>query len=176
MYHLDTPTLTTERLALRAPQLADWPGLAGFLTSDRARFVGGPVTRERAWRGFGHLVGHWVLRGYGTFMITLHGFAAPIGMAGPWFPEGWPEQEIGWSLFTDSNQRNGYAAEAARACLAHAFGPLGWTTAVSYIDPANARSVALAERLGATLDPLAATPDPADPTLVYRHTRPGGAA
>lgn len=121
-------------------------------------------------------MGHWVLRGYGLFFVTLKGSDLAIGMAGPWFPEGWPEQEIGWSLFTDAAAGKGFAAEAARATLAHAFGPMGWKTAVGYIDPANASSIALAERLGAELDEAAATPDPADPTLVYRHPAPGGLA
>ena len=172
MYHLDTPVLHTSRLTLRAPQARDWPAMAGFLTSERAAHVGGPVTRERAWRSFGHVVGHWMLRGYGMFFLTETGADDAIGMAGPWFPEGWPEQEIGWSVFAPAAEGKGYAAEAARAALAHAFGPLGWRTAVSYIDPANARSIALAERLGATTDTSAATPDPADPTLVYRHHAP----
>ena len=171
MYHLDTPVLQTERLTLRAPQLADFPAFAAFLTSPRAAHVGGPVTHERAWRAFGHLVGHWVLRGYGLFFLTLKASDHVIGMAGPWFPESWPEQEVGWSLFTAEAEGKGYAAEAASAALAHAFGPMGWKTAVSYIDPANAASIALAERLGAALDPTAATPDPADPTLVYRHPK-----
>lgn len=58
----------------------------------------------------------------------------------------------------------------AKAARTHAFHDLGWTTAVSYIHPDNARSITLAERLGATLDPKAQTPD-SDPCLVYRHPR-----
>jgi RimJ/RimL family protein N-acetyltransferase len=41
---------------------------------------------------------------------------------------------------------------------------------VSYIDPGNARSIRLAERLGARLDRSAAKSDPED--LVYRHEAP----
>lgn len=48
MYHLDTPTLTTDRLILRAPQLQDFSAFATFLTGSRAIYVGGPLTRERA--------------------------------------------------------------------------------------------------------------------------------
>ncbi len=43
----------------------------------------------------------------------------------------------------------------------------GMTRLVSYIDPRNSRSIRLAERLGAKLDPKAAKVDPDD--LVYRH-------
>ena len=166
-----TPVLHTARLTLRVPALRDWEAFAGFLTSDRAALVGGPVTRERAWRAFGHLVGHWVLRGYGMFAVAPKGAAAAIGMAGPWFPESWPEQEIGWSMWSAAAEGKGYAFEAAEAARTYAFAALGWPTAVSYIDPANTRSIALARRLGAVQDPAAAYPGDA-PCLVFRHPRP----
>jgi len=168
MYHIDTPVLQTERLLLRAPQLRDWEPLAEFLTSDRAQFVGGPLAREKAWRGFGHLVGHWVLRGYGMFFVTPKGSDIAVGMVGPWFPEGWPEQEIGWSMFHPEAEGKGYAFEAAAATRTHVFADLGWKTAVSYIAPGNVRSVALALRLGARLDPDAAKVEGED-MVVYRH-------
>ncbi len=44
-------------------------------------------------------------------------------------------------------------------------------TLVSYIDPRNERSIRLAERLGARLDPRAAQPED-DPCLVFRHPGP----
>lgn len=171
MYRIDTPVLETDRLVLRAPQLGDWEPLAGFLTSDRARYVGGPLSRDRAWRGFGHLVGHWVLRGYGMFFVTPKGAQIAIGMVGPWFPEGWPEQEIGWSMFSAAAEGRGFAHEAAAAARTHVFADLGWKTAVSYIDPANDRSIALALRLGARFDPDAAKVAGED-AVVYRHSAP----
>jgi RimJ/RimL family protein N-acetyltransferase len=96
-------------------------------------------------------------------------------MTGPWFPEGWPEQEIGWSLWSAEAEGRGFALEAAQAARGYAYGDLGWPTAVSYIRPENRRSIALAQRLGAVLDPDAATPDDSD-DLVYRHPAPGGRA
>lgn len=65
----------------------------------------------------------------------------------------------------------GYATEAAGAALGCAFGTLGVATLVSYVDAANLRSIAVAERLGAVRDATAAGPDPED--LVYRHTAQG---
>ena len=166
----DTPVLETARLILRAPQAGDVaPGMA-FLQSDRARFVGGPVPADKAWRAMGHVIGHWVMRGWGLFIVTRKDTGAPVGTAGPWRPEGWPEAEIGWTVWRDADEGRGYAAEAARAAIGHAFGALGWETAVSYIDPDNARSIALADRLGAVHDPAAAAPEPG--TLVFRHPRP----
>ena len=173
---VDTPVLETPRLILRAPGPADWEGFATFLASPRSCFVGGPVERTKAWRAFGHLTGHWVLRGFGSFIITLKETGAAIGMTGPWFPEGWPERELGWAMWSDDHQGWGLAFEAATAARDFAFRDLGWTTAVSYINPGNTRSIALAERLGARRDTEAAIPHPEEPTLVYRHPKPKGAA
>ena len=172
MYHLDTPVLTTERLTLRAPQGGDWPAFATFVTSPRAEYIGGPLTRERAWRALGHAVGHWLLRGYGLFILTPTGTDQAIGMAGPWFPAGWPEREIGWSMFGVQTEGKGLVAEAARAVRRHVYTTLNWPTAVSYFAVANARFIALATRLGATLDRTATAPD-RDGTLVFRHPRLG---
>ncbi len=166
-----TPALETGRLILRAPCAADWPPSAAFLASERARFVGGPVAARAAWRIFGHVVGHWALRGFGLFVFCDKATGQALGTAGPWFPEGWPEPEIGWTLWRAGDEGRGLAFEAAQAALAHAFRDLGWQTAVSYIDAANARSIALAERLGARRDEAAAGPDPSD--LVYRHRDTG---
>ncbi|MGP3698349.1 GNAT family N-acetyltransferase [Rhodobacter sp. NSM] len=166
-----SPALTTERLTLRMPAARDWESVAGFLTGDRARFTGGTLTRDKAWRAFGHMVGHWVLRGYGMFFFTLRGSDEVLGMAGPWFPEGWPEPELGWTIFRDEGEGRGYAREATEAARRHAFQNLGWKTAVSYIHPHNLRSIALAERLGAVRDEAAAFPGDG-PALVYRHPGP----
>lgn len=163
-----TPALTTERLTLRMPASRDWESFAAFKTGERSRMLGGPLDREKAWRAFGHVVGHWVLRGYGMFFVTLRGSDTAIGMTGPWFPEGWPEPELGWSMFGADHEGKGLAFEAAEAARRYAFQKLGWKTAVSYIDPANLRSIALAERLGAVAEPGAPRPAGAD-CLVYRH-------
>jgi hypothetical protein len=46
----------------------------------------------------------------------------------------------------------GVRRRAARAALDEAFGRLGWPRVISLIDPANTRSIRLAERLGERLD------------------------
>lgn len=163
-----TPVIATERLVLRAPQRGDFEPFADFLMSERAKFVGGPLERGLAWRAVCHLTGHWVHRGFGMFIFHAKGDDTPLGMAGPWFPEGWPEHEIGWSVFRPEAEGKGFAYEAARAARDYAWNVLGWTTAVSYIDPGNDRSIALALRLGAVHD--AAADHPGDgASLVYRH-------
>ena len=170
----DTPVLTTERLTLRAPRFEDYPVWEAFFLSDRSEFIGAwpDPTRGRAWRAFAHIAGMWALRGFGSFVFTRKGSDAAIGSVGPWTPVDWPENELGWTVWTAEDEGRGLACEAVVAARRFAYGALGWRTAVSYIDRANARSVALAKRLGCILDEEAATPDGDGATLVYRHPAP----
>lgn len=146
------PELLTPRLRLRGFALRDFEAYVAFVTSERARFVGGPITRELAWRGFCHLTGHWVHRGYSMFLLADRATDRALGMAGPWFPEGWPEPEIGWSIWDAEAEGKGLAFEAAEAARRFAYETLGWTTAISLIAEGNDRSEALARRLGCARD------------------------
>ena len=110
------------------------------------------------------------------FVFADRRTGAALGMAGPWFPEGWPERELGWSVWQGAAEGKGYAFEAASTARDFAFGALGWDTAVSYVAADNARSAALAERLGAVHDPGAAHPVSDKPMRVYRHPNPTRAA
>ncbi len=166
-----TPTLQTERLILRAPQPQDADAFIAFFASKRSQFVGGPMTERQAWNFFGTELGHWVMRGFGMFMVTRHGDDTPLGIVGHWYPNTWPEREVGWVLFDPASEGQGIAFEAAKACIAHAWDTLKWDTIVSYIDHGNDASVALAKRLGATLDKGALPTKPEDPCYVYRHHR-----
>jgi len=169
------PVIEADRFTLRVPGPQDFERFAAFFGSGRARFVGGPVGRDQAWRVLGTVIGHWSLRGWGPFALVPRGETVAAGSVGPWFPEGWPEPEIGWMLWDARLEGCGLMRDAALAARRHAYGDLGWTTAVSYIAPDNTRSRTLAERLGAWPDPDAARHD-GDPHLVYRHPGPEVAA
>lgn len=145
------PTLETERLVLRAPRPSDLDAYAAFRASRRSRFLGGPLDRAESFAKLGEIVGHWHLRGFGRWIVANREDDAPLGLAGPFFPEGWPEPEIAWSLFHGAEGR-GIATEAALAARDYAYRRLGWQTAVSLIAPDNARSIALARRLDAVRD------------------------
>ena len=165
------PVLKTERLILRRPKAADADAFMAFFATRRAQYVGGPMTPRQAWDFFGTELGHWDIRGFGMFTVTEKGSDAALGIVGHWYPWGWPETEVGWVLFDAASEGKGYASEAARACVDHAWNALNWTSVVSYIAPENAASVKVAERLGARLDPQAVQPKPETPCLVYRHRR-----
>lgn len=163
--------IETANLILRRPVAADWEAYRDFALSDRATTLGGPHTVGRAWRIFASELGHWDIRGYGMFAVTRKGSDEALALIGPWVPEDWPETEVGWMVLSDAAQGTGLAYEAADATIDHAYHVLGWQTVVSYIAPENTRSIRLAERLGAVLDPNAPQPMPDKPCLVYRHPR-----
>lgn len=145
---IEIPTLETERLVLRPPTAEALEAYIAFYQSDRSAFVGGPSPRDQAWRAYASEIGHWTLRGYGRWAVQERASGLWCGQVGLWFPDGWPEPEVGWSLFGAAEGR-GIAFEAASAARAHAYDALGWNSVISLIDPANARSIALAERMGA---------------------------
>jgi RimJ/RimL family protein N-acetyltransferase len=143
-------SIETPRLLLRAFRDSDIEAYAAMCADPEVmRYVGerGPLKRDDAWRQMAMLVGHWQLRGFGMWAVEERATGALIGRVGLHFPDGWPEREVAWAL-ARPHWGNGFAAEAARAALAHAFGPLDWPRAISLIDPDNHRSIRLAERLG----------------------------
>ncbi|HEY6817250.1 MAG TPA: GNAT family N-acetyltransferase, partial [Croceibacterium sp.] len=159
---MPAPTLETERLVLRAIEERDLDGWASLLADPAsARFIGGVVERPAAWRGMATMAGSWSLKGFGMFSIVEKASGRWIGRAGPWQPEGWPGSEVGWALLPDA-WGHGYATEAATAAIDWAFANLGWTDVIHTIDPLNAASIALAERLGSTDRGACRLPPPLD--------------
>lgn len=167
---MQIPTLTTERLILRAPTLADFDPLAAFYATDHARFVGGPLSRELTWRMLATEAGHWQLRGFGRWSVEHRDTGDWIGIVGLWNPEGFPENELGWDLAPEATGE-GYATEAATAARAYAYDTLGWNTLISLIVDDNHASEAVARRLGATLDGRF-THERYGPMRVFRHPAP----
>lgn len=162
--------LETSRLRLVMPAAAHAAAHTAFLTSARAEALGWLAMPHDAWRNFAVMVGHHVLRGFGPLVAEARDDGRAVGIFGPWLPEGQPEHEIMWSVWGAEDEGKGLAVEAARACLAHVFGALGWDTAVSYIAFGNERSAALARRLGAVQDGTWVTPRGTE-VRVFRHAR-----
>lgn len=164
------PVLSTERLTLRVPVLADFEHRAAFYASDRSVWEGGPFDRARAWRIFASEAGQWLLMGYGPFSVERRG--AYVGEVGIYHGAEFPEPELGWFVVPDA-EGQGIAAEAARAVMAWAKAAFGWTRLVSIIDPRNARSIATGLRLGGVIDPALPGIDAGD--VVIRHDLGGRA-
>ena len=144
------PTLTTRRLLLRAFQPGDLQPLAAIHADPEVmRYLGDgqPLTPATTWRSLAMHLGHWQLRGYGMWAVVERATGRTIGRAGLWNPEGWPGLEVGWLLARD-RWGHGFATEAARAALHHAFTTLDTDHVISVIAPANAASIRVAEKLG----------------------------
>jgi len=139
----------TERLLLRQfreHDLDDW----ARITSDAAvmRYVGGsPFTRDEAWRSLGYALGHWQIRGFGLWAAEEKSSGRLVGRIGLYQPEGWPGLEVGW-LVDRARWGEGLASEGGAASLAHAFDALGAERVISVIEPPNAASIRVAEKLG----------------------------
>lgn len=146
---LAIPVLETERLRLRGWSEEDHAPFAAFCANEAtARYVGGVCGPEDAWRRIAGQIGHWVLRGYGAWVIEEKASGRWVGYSGLWSPHGWPEPELMWGLAAQVHGR-GYATEAARRGREFAYGELGLKTLVSCIAPANKPSQQVAARLGA---------------------------
>ena len=166
------PILKTERLTLRGHVLDDFEPYAAAFETDHLRYMGAPMSRDRAWASFCRDIAQWELLGHGAWAVevTVTGeFVGQVGLNGhPYFPE----NELGWLVLPGSTGK-GFAQEAASAARDWAFRTLGLATLVSYVHRENAPSIALAERLGAVRDDTADCPY--DDHLVYRHPKPGEA-
>ena len=158
------PVITGDTVRLRPHVMADMELFWDFYQSDRAHHVSKPNNRTHLWYGFASEVGSWALTGMGGWAVEVDGALA--GQVAVTHPPHFPEPELGWILFSPFEGR-GIAYEAASLALDYTRSTIKPTSLVSYIDARNARSIALAKRLGAAPDPLAPKYDDAD--VVYRH-------
>ncbi|WP_233245666.1 GNAT family N-acetyltransferase [Marinicauda salina] len=144
----DAPVIETERLRLRAPEERDFEGMTALMSDPvAAEHIGGVQTPPQIWRSLCMLIGHWAVRGYGFFAVEERATGAWVGRVGPWFPHGWPQPEVGWSILRE-HWGKGYATEAAAASMDFAFDSLGWDEAIHLIAAENAGSQGVARKLG----------------------------
>lgn len=158
------PIITGETVRLRPHAASDMDAFWMFYQSDRAHHMSAPQNRTQLWYGFASEVGSWALTGMGGWAVEVDGKLA--GQVAITHPPHFPETELGWIVF-DGFEGRGIAFEAAQLALNHARDQIKPASLVSYINAHNARSIALAKRLGATHDPAAATS--VDGDVVYRH-------
>lgn len=145
------PTFRTARLLVRPRTIGD---LDACLSMDRdpqvTAFVPGPWADPAAHR---------------AFVIARMESEYPEGL-GYWSvtPDGRPEAFLGWILLLPFGDRNeeveigwrflranwgkGYASEAARVVLDHAFRTVGLKSVVALIHPRNLASMGVAEKIG----------------------------
>lgn len=146
------PTLTTDRIVLRAFREDDTSALA-TLHSDAevVRYLGiaqPEPSLSKAWDYIALHLGHWALKGCGKWVLADAKSGELIGRIG--FidcPYEWPGLELGWTIARE-HWGKGYATEAATLALDWGFNNLDRNEIISLIHPNNVRSVRVAERLG----------------------------
>jgi RimJ/RimL family protein N-acetyltransferase len=144
-------TLETPRLLLRPLQASDAePFMEIHQDPEVIKYVlqgAPPGGLTVAWRNIAMMIGHWHLRGYGPWAVTEKTTGAVIGRVGLWNPEGWPGIELGW-IIRRSHWNHGFATEAAKAALQWAWDHVDTDRIISVIQPDNARSIRVAEKIG----------------------------
>lgn len=157
MTPLHVEPLTSERLTLRGFEARDFPAYLAYYTGDRTGGVGGPLPEFKVFERFCSMIGHWQVRGFGRYAITLTGEDAAFGHAGPMQLDD-TDIEMTWTLWDKAHEGKGFATEAARTIINHYF-KQGWDQLVAYIEGDNTASLRVAERLGAKPDLTRAPPD-----------------
>jgi RimJ/RimL family protein N-acetyltransferase len=128
------------------------------------RFLGGTQPRATAWRSFLSVAGAWSIQGFGMFSVIERESGEGVGRLGPWMPEEWPGPEVGYAI-ARAHWGRGYATEGAAAAIDWAFDALGWAEVIHCIDPLNAASIAVAERLGSRRRGPVRLPPPLEVTV-----------
>jgi RimJ/RimL family protein N-acetyltransferase len=153
--------IETERLVLRTPRLEDAGDLLDYVGDpDVMRWIGGDAgDHDAAVASIERWLSRWEEDGIGHFSVVRNDRV--IGRVGflVWDRRTWQsssyaeagdaaETELGWTLARE-HWGHGYATEAALAARDWAYEERGIGRVISLIAPDNARSIRVAEKLGA---------------------------
>lgn len=149
-------TLHTERLILRQWRPEDVLAFADMNEDTEVmRYFPGTLTREQSAAWADNCRQMLEKQGWGLWAVEVRQSARFIGFVGLHAPTidlpFNPCVEIGWRLARQA-WGQGYATEAARACLQFGFEQIGLQEIVSFTSIVNAPSSAVMQRLGMTRD------------------------
>jgi ribosomal-protein-alanine N-acetyltransferase len=151
------PELRTERLVMRRWRADDRPAFAALNADPEVmRHFPEPLTRAQSDLMVDRIEARFDRLGFGLWAVEVAETGRFIGFTGlsvPAFAAPFmPAVEVGWRLARWA-WGYGYASEAARRALDHAFGPAGLGEVVSFTATSNTRSMAVMERIGMVRDP-----------------------
>jgi ribosomal-protein-alanine N-acetyltransferase len=143
--------LETERLALREWAAGDADALFAIASDPEVmRYVGdgkpwADIARAREWLGW--MRDCYRQHGYGRWCVLEKDGGRVVGSCGFWPMAETNEVDFGYLLARDRWGR-GYASEVGRAVLRHGFDRLGFAEVVARVEPSNAASRRVLEKLG----------------------------
>jgi RimJ/RimL family protein N-acetyltransferase len=149
------PRLETPRLVMRGYRLEDFgDSFAMWADPEVTRYVGGrPFTEEEVWARLLRYAGHWVLLGYGCWVVEEKASGRFVGEVGFFdfrreiTPSLAGAPEAGWVLAPWAHGR-GFATEALVAATAWLEEHLGRVRTVCMIDEGNTASIRVAAKAG----------------------------
>ncbi|MFZ6009343.1 MAG: GNAT family N-acetyltransferase [Bacteroidota bacterium] len=146
-------SIETDRLHLRMLQENHWSDLHTYYADQECmQYTSGKaMTQTESWRKLASLVGHWHMRGYGSYALEEKSSGSVIGVAGLEFPKGWPDPEIQWGL-SRRFWGKGYASETVRAIKNMTKEFLPGIRFISIIHPNNVNSARVATSVGASFE------------------------
>lgn len=149
---MNVPVIETSRLRLRGWKNSDAAALAELNANPEfVRFFGNgePIDKFESWKVLAMLAGHWMLKGFGFWLVEDKFSNEFVGRVGIWEPEGWPGVETGWGI-SPKHWGKGYAPEAAIAAMTWGFENLEIDALISVIHPDNHASKMVAYKIGET--------------------------
>jgi RimJ/RimL family protein N-acetyltransferase len=174
------PPFLTERLVLRQWRAGDEALWLEHLNTPQVKaYLAGVETPEKVTERFArYLISGWDTDGYSFLAVERRADGMFLGTCGIARVANEPAPEplasglqVGWQLRQDA-WGQGYATEAARAMVAHAFAALGLTTLWAQTSERNRGSWAVMVKLGMTRRPEldyfdAAYPPEDNPAMVW---------
>ena len=155
--------LETERLALRKITTDDAPFLLKLLNEPSfIQNIGDRNVRsidDASRYALNGPIASYEQHGFGLYLVELKESQAAIGICGLVKRDSLPDADIGFA-FLPEYWRQGYAVESAWAIKEYGAGALGMKRFLAIVNPANAGSIRVLEKIGLVYDcMIRVTPD-----------------
>jgi RimJ/RimL family protein N-acetyltransferase len=155
--------LETERLTLRKLTTDDAPFLLKLLNEPSfIQNIGDRNVRtieDACNYALNGPIASYELHGFGLYLVELKETREPIGISGLVKRDSLPDADIGFAFLPDF-WRRGYAVESALAVRQYALDVLGLERFLAIVNPANAGSIRVLEKIGLGYDRMIrVTPD-----------------
>ncbi len=159
---MNATVLRTQRLSLRRFELDDAPFMFELVNQRSFKeFIGdkgvATLADARSYIEDGPLAAYGE-RGYGPYMVEDSGNGVPVGMCGLFKRENLEHPDLGFA-FLERYFKRGFALESSLGVMQYADEVLGLPVLTAIVDPGNARSIALIEKLGFGFDGMYPVPE-----------------